>query len=146
MKGGIISTGCSVSVGDTVKIVNMGEFRSNQFAGVGSYSESIPFHITLYECKKEILQQLTITFKGIADGKDPLVFKSGEGDEVVSGVGLAILDLNGEIIPPNTPFHLAFREINEVSELHFSSRYRATSRQVSGGNANTLIWFSLSYE
>lgn len=145
MRGAITAEACSVSTGDRDFFVNMGEFRSNQFEGLGSYAPPVSFEITLTECDKDVSTRIAINFLGVSDGKDPLVLKAGSGINAASGVGLAIFDSEGNILPPNAlPRIIDYFSRGERS-LRFIARYRATSYQVTGGNADAFAWLTLSY-
>lgn len=146
MRGAITAEACSVSTANRDFFVNMGEFRSNQFSGLGSYAPPVPFEITLTECDVEVSKRIAINFLGVSDGKDPLVLKAGSGINSASGVGLAIFDSEGNIIPPNAlPYTVNYLSRKERS-LRFIARYRATSYQVTGGNADAFAWVTLSYQ
>lgn len=146
MRGSIAAPACSVSAGSEAQVVDMGQFRSNQFGELGSYASPVPFVIDLTDCNASMRERVAIAFKGISDGKDPLVFRTGNGADMRPGVGLAIFDSQGDIIPPNAlPRTVASLPRAEMS-LHFTARYRATSRLVSGGNADAWTWFTLTYQ
>jgi len=145
MRGAIAAAACSVSANQSF-FVKMGTFRSNQFDGLGSYAPSVPFEIALDECNTEISERITVNFLGIPDGKDPLVLQAGGAVNSASGVGVAIFDSDGNIIRPNgLPHEVVYRKGEERS-LHFFARYRATSYQVTGGNADAFAWLTLSYQ
>ncbi|WP_261247129.1 fimbrial protein [Serratia ficaria] len=146
IRGSIADAACSVSAGSENQVVDMGQFRSNQFDALGSYASPIPFVIALTDCHASMGERVAIAFKGVSDGKDPLVFQAGAGADTPPGVGLAIFDGGGNIIPPNAlPRTMASLHRGEML-LHFTARYRATSRQVSGGNADAWTWFTLTYQ
>lgn len=145
LRGAITAPACTVAAGSGNQIVEMGQLRSNQFAGLGSYASPVPFELSLTQCSTAVYEQVAITFLGVSDGKDPLVLRAGQGANAATGVGLAIFDSTGDIIPPNAqPRSLGYLS-NGDTPLHFTARYRATSRQVTGGNADASAWFALSY-
>lgn len=145
MRGSIAAEACSVSTGDRDFIVDMGEFRSNQFEGVGSYASPVAFDITLAECDSSVSKRVAINFLGISDDKDPLVLRAGYGINPASGVGLAIFDSEGNIVPPNVMHLIGDYSSRGERSLHFIARYRATSHQITGGNADAFAWLTLSY-
>ncbi|QHS50176.1 fimbrial protein (plasmid) [Klebsiella michiganensis] len=145
-RGVLTAEACSVSTDSRSQTVNMGQLRSNQFSGVGSQTSPVGFSIRLTECSTAVSDQVGVTFSGITDGKDPLVLKAGEGMNAATGVGLALFDDQGEIIIPNTQ-PLVWSRLHEGdNSLRFHARYRATSRQVTGGNADAFTSFTLTYQ
>jgi fimbrial protein len=146
LRGVLTAGACSVSIESANQTVNMGMIRSNQFAGLGSYGPPVAFSFRLTECSVAVSNTVGITFFGVTDGKDPQVLKTDEGENAANGVGLALFDRQGEIILPNTEPH-SWEYIHEGDNtLNFIARYRATSRQVIGGNATVSTWFMLTYQ
>ncbi|CAI1724937.1 TPA: fimbrial protein [Serratia fonticola] len=146
MRGAVTASACAVSSDSISQTVDMGQFRSNQFHGSGSYAPPVEFNIFLSGCSTAVSKEVGIAFRGITDGKDLQVLKAGEGENAATGLGLAILDSQGEIIAPNTASHTLVPLINGDMSLRFIARYRATSHQVTGGDADAWTWFALSYQ
>lgn len=145
-RGVLTAEACTVSTDSRSLTVNMGQLRSNQFSGVGSLTSPVGFSIYLTECSTAVSDQVGVTFSGVTDGKDPLALKAGEGINAATGVGLALFDEHGQIIAPNTQ-PLAWNRLHEGdNSLRFHARYRATSLQVTGGNADAFTWFTLIYQ
>ncbi|WP_017891205.1 fimbrial protein [Serratia sp. S4] len=146
LRGVLTAAACSVSTESANQVIDMGPLSSNQFGDLGSYAPPIEFIIRLTECSTAVSNTVGITFFGVTDGKDPQVLKAGEGENAASGVGLALFDYKGDIILPNTA-PLSWANLHEGENiLRFMARYRATSRQVVGGNADASTWFALTYQ
>jgi len=145
-RGVLTAEACAVSTDSRSQTVDMGQLRSNQFSGVGSLTSPVGFSIRLTECSTAVSEQVGVTFFGVTDGKDPQVFKAGKGVNAATGVGLALFDEQGQIIVPNTQPRVWSRLHEGDNSLRFHARYRATSRQVTGGNADALTWFALTYQ
>lgn len=141
LRGNITTSTCHVLISNSSQIVEMGMLRTNQFSSLGSLSDAVPFEIELQGCDRNF----TIAFYGVSDSKDPQVLKAGRGVNAVKGVGLAIFDLKGNIIPPDSIHKRLDKTYPRESPLRFVARYRATSRQVIGGNADAWTEFKLSY-
>lgn len=145
MTGSVIGAACAVSAESEDKKVLMGQVRSNQFKELGSWADPVSFTIDLINCDTSISQQVGMIFTGVADGKDPLVFRAGEGSGAAKGVGLGLFDTFGSLIVPNSRArHLTILNNGTVS-VPLTAKYRSTSRKVSGGNANAVVYFSLYY-
>lgn len=145
-RGSLTAEACTVSTDSTSQTVNMGQFRSNQFNGVGSLASPVSFTVRLTECSTAVSSHAGVTFFGVVDGKDPLVLKAGMGANAATGVGLALFDERGEIITPNSQPRVWSQLGEGDNSLRFHARYRATSRQVIGGNADAFTWFALTYQ
>lgn len=146
LRGAITAPACSVNTRSGNQIVEMGEVRSNQFKGLGSYSPPVAFSIDLTGCSRATYHTVGVSFWGVTDGKDPLVLKAGTGTHEGPGIGLALFDADDDLLVPNAPpSHLTLIRDRETT-LRFSARYRATSRQVTGGEADAWAWFALTYQ
>ncbi|EJC2626083.1 MULTISPECIES: fimbrial protein [Serratia] len=146
LRGALTEAACSVSTESAHQIIDMGQFRSNQFGDLGSFASPVEFNIRLTECSTAVSNTVGVAFYGVTDGKDPQVLKAGEGENAATGVGLALFDRNGDIIPPNTPPRTGMALHEGENILRFMARYRATSRQVVAGNADASTWFALTYQ
>lgn len=146
LRGGLVEAGCIISTDNENDIIDMGELRSNQFNGVGSYSKNVPFKIKITNCSVAVSDKVGISIFGNIHAKDPQIFKLEGSEESAKGVGIAILDNKGDIIiPDNIPSGwINFHEGENI--LNFNVRYRATDMQVTGGKANTSVWFNLTYK
>lgn len=145
-RGSLTAEACTVATDSRYQTVDMGQLRSNQFSGVGSMASPVGFSIRLTECSTAVSDLVGVTFTGVTDGKDPQVLKAGEGVNAATGVGLALFDEQGQIIVPNTLPRVWGRLHEGDNNLRFHARYRATSREVTGGNADALAWFALTYQ
>ena len=140
--GAVVSAACTVEAGSQHLVVQMGQVRSNEFHGLGSWTDPQPFTLTLKDCDTTVIQQVGITFRGQTDKKDPGVLAVFNGAQ---GVGLGLFDAQGhQIIPNQQP--LSFTPLqNDTTGLHFVARYRATAKTVVAGDANAQAWFTLTY-
>lgn len=143
--GAVVNTACAVDAGSLNLTVQMGQVRSDEFHGLGSWTDPQAFSITLKECDTTVSQQVGIAFRGQTDKKDPGVLAITEGAQSAQDVGLGIFDSQGNLIIPNVQ-PLNFTTLQEnTTVLRFVAKYRATSINVIAGNANTQTWFTLTY-
>ncbi|WP_336219669.1 fimbrial protein [Citrobacter amalonaticus] len=145
-QGVIIAESCRVEAGDRQMTVQMGQVSSNRFHATGEDTHPVPFDIHLEECNTAVSQRVGIAFHGVADGKNPDVLSVGEGPGIASGIGIALFDKEGSLLPLNRPPVSWSRLYAGPTTLHFVAKYRATGRQVTGGAANAQAWFSLTYQ
>lgn len=145
LRGLVTESACAVSPESADKQVVMGQVTSSRFTDLGSWADPVPFTLQLTDCDTSVSQQLGVVFSGVTDGKDPHVFSVGNGSAAAQGVGLGIFDGHGELMIPNTnPRNLIPLE-NGVVTLPFTAKYRATSHQVTPGDASAQVWFFLYY-
>ncbi|WP_234262404.1 fimbrial protein [Klebsiella aerogenes] len=145
LRGEVAAGACIVSPESQDKVVVMGAVRSNQFSGVGSWADPVPFALQLIDCNTALSHQVGMVFSGVTDGKDPLVFSVGRGPGVAEGIGLGLFDADGELIVPNTQPR-SFTLLNQGTVVvPLTAKYRATSQTVTPGEASTVVYFSLYY-
>lgn len=145
-QGVVIAEACSVAAEDRLMTVKMGLVASHRFHAVGEESNPIAFAIHLEDCSTAVSQHVGVSFQGVADGKDPNVLSVGEGAGIATGIGIALFDDQGGLIPLNqAPVRWA-RLQDGPTTLHFVAKYRSTARQVTGGSANAQAWFALTYQ
>ena len=101
--GVIIAESCRVEVGDQQMTVNMGQVSSNRFHSTGEDASPVPFDIHLQDCSTKVSQQVGVSFRGVADGKNPDVLSVGEGPGIATGIGIAFLNTEDQLIPLNGP-------------------------------------------
>lgn len=145
-QGVIIAESCRVEAGDQQMTVNMGQISSNRFHSSGEDANPVPFDIHLQDCSTAVSQRVGVSFRGVADGKNPEVLSVGEGPGIATGIGIALFDKDNQLIPLNSPPGAWTRLYSGPTTLHFVAKYRATGKQVTGGAANAQIWFSLTYQ
>lgn len=144
-QGEVVNAACVVDTGSQNLTVEMGQVRSNEFHGLGSWTDPQAFTITLKDCDITTGQQVSVAFRGLTDGKDPGVLAVTDGAQSAQGVGLGIFDNQGNQIIPNTqPMNFTALQDN-TTVLNFVAKYRATSRTVVAGDANAQTWFTLTY-
>ncbi len=145
-QGVIIAESCRVEAGDQQMTVNMGQISSNRFHSAGEDANPVPFDIHLQDCSTAVSQHVGVSFRGVADGKNPDVLSVGEGPGIATGLGIALFDNEDQLIPLNSPPGAWRRLYTGPTTLHFVAKYRATGNQVTGGAANAQVWFSLTYQ
>ena len=149
LRGELVNSACAVAPDSQDLRVEMGQYRSNTFGDVGTYSNvTVPFTLRLLECRPDVASQVGISFQGLSPAEDPQVFVASaqaSGVPGESGLGLALFDPEQQLITPNaTPtFYLPITTKEMV--FHFTARYRVISLPLVPGNLLTDVWFTLVY-
>lgn len=144
-QGAVVNAACAVDAGSEDLTVEMGQVRSNEFHGLGSWTDPQAFTITLKDCDTTVSQQVSVAFRGLTDGK-----RSGGtgGDRRCAeraGRRVRHFDNQGNQIIPNTqPMNFTAIQDN-TTVLNFVAKYRATSRTVVAGDANAQTRLTLTY-
>ncbi|WP_369064292.1 fimbrial protein [Enterobacter sp. MALB-1] len=149
LRGELAEGSCEVSTGSRDMSVDMGQYRNSDFQGVGSLSSVlIPFELHLTGCNPALASAVGVSFYGMTDPKDPDVFlvSSGvSGRDGYSGLGLLIADETGsQVIPDRVSDTFVPVTASDVV-LHFTARYRTTSREPSPGELRSEVSFRLVY-
>lgn len=149
LRGELVNGGCAVAPDSQNMRIDMGQYRTNVFSGVGSFSTvNIPFTVRLLDCRVDVSRVVAIQFQGVTPTEDPQVFlatsRPGE-TPVSSGVGLALFDeQQRQIIPNETTVSRLTIDTRELA-FHFSARYRAISEHLVPGRIQSDVWFTLIY-
>lgn len=149
LRGELVNSACVVAPESQDLRVEMGQYRSNTFGEVGSYSTvTVPFTLRLVECRRDVASLVGISFQGLSPAEDPQVFvasSKASGRPGESGLGLALFDSQQQLIIPNAPPNNYLPITAEEMTFHFSARYRVISLPLVPGNLLTDVWFSLIY-
>lgn len=149
IKGELVNGGCAVAPDSQSLRVEMGQYRTNSFDGVGSFSTvNVPFTLRLVDCSVDVSQTVGVMFQGATPAADPQVFlaSSRPGESPVSsGVGLALFDSQQNLIIPNAPAKTGLALSTRELVFHFSARYRVISAHLVPGNIQSDVWFTLVY-
>lgn len=146
MSGNIIAESCDI--GTTSADVHIGDFPQNSFETVGDVSPAKGFDIKLLNCSPNITGS-TITFSGTAADSSntdllALTDTGGTGD-MASGVAIQILDSAGTPVALNNASAKQPLAAGD-NTLHFQLRYKATAVPVKPGNANSVMYFDMTYQ
>ncbi|EHM48337.1 MAG: type 1 fimbrial protein subunit FimI [Yokenella regensburgei] len=149
MRGQLVNGACAVSPESENMRIDMGQYRTNSFSGVGNFSTvTVPFSIRLVDCHTDVSRLVGVAFQGLTPAEDPQVFVASTrvgGAQSDSGLGLGLFDQRQQLIEPNAP-PLNYEPINSSEmTLHFSARYRVISLPLIPGNIHSDVWFTLVY-
>lgn len=154
MRGRLDTGACVVSSDSRDLHVEMGKYSTKFFEKAGDISNpGIPFTLNLNGCGTA-LAGVGISFSGVADPKDPDVFKvstsesrptSVSGKNVYSGLGLLLKDIAGNVVIPNAPPQIFYSSGGVDMALHFVAYYRATSQTAYPSELHSDVRFDISY-
>jgi type 1 fimbria pilin len=155
LRGSLTEGACVISAESEDMHVDMGQYRNDNFLGVGSESSrSIPFVVHLTDCNPALATRIGISFNGMTDPKEPDAFLviSGDGSPVgvsgkegFSGLGLIINDEYGNTIFPDTVPHTTYKIEGRDVLIPFTAHYRASSNDVYPGALHSEVDFHVIY-
>lgn len=75
LRGELVNGGCAVAPDSQNMRIDMGQYRTNSFSGVGSFSTvNVPFTVRLLDCSVDVSRTVGIQFQGVTPEEDPQVF------------------------------------------------------------------------
>lgn len=75
LRGELVNGGCAVAPDSQNMRIDMGQYRTNSFSGVGSFSTvNVPFTVRLLDCSVDVSRTVGIQFQGVTPAEDPQVF------------------------------------------------------------------------
>lgn len=160
LRGNIVEGACVVSVGNRTSselIVDMGNYRNDQFKEVGEYSdnESVSFRIDISLCNIDASRNIEVIFSGSTAPEDSQLFEvkpgksfppetHGKYSNQSIGLGLALFDENHNILYPNVIMHNSNFRGREGS-LIFLAKYKMVKKNIIAGRYFSDVNFKISY-
>lgn len=149
-RGQVVAGTCTIDSGDRFLTVDMGRISSNRLLQVGEYADPIPFTLHFRNCNSETGHHLSLVFRGVADDQDKDLLAITQELNSARGVGIALFDSQGSIIPLNSVF-IPISDGTSVGisgplALKLIAKYRATSENISGGKVDAQAWFLITYQ
>lgn len=144
VSGKIKAAACEVNPDSRDFIVYMKKHNTTEFQQVGDSTSPVSFNISLTKCPATTSRVL-IKLDGIADAYNPQLIRLDENEGNASGIGIAVYDSTGKIIPLWTPSsYYSLQQGDNI--LSFTARYVASRLPVSAGVANATSDFTLNYQ
>lgn len=149
-KGEFVNAACVVSSDTANQTVELGQNRTASLTAVGQETAKVPFEIKLVNCDPEVSTTAAFAFYGTANStnKNLLnVVASSANAQGAQGVGIAIYDASGEILPPDgATFSAPTNLVEGNTTVNFTANYMATADKVTAGEANASANFVIKYE
>lgn len=127
--------------------VNLGTATLSQFQGYALpiRSAPVPFAITASNCPAG-MYSVAVSLSPTAG-----LFNSGIAgltpDSTATGVGIQILDNNGNPVTYNSDYLLPYDEnIGGTVQQNFAARYYQIAKTITSGTANTTLTFTMNYQ
>ncbi len=145
-QGEVIADTCIIDDGNQYLTVDMGQASNSKFKQAGDDSDPVVFSLSFRHCSPTVSRNMVVAFRGIADKQNPDLLAVENGDNVARGIGIALFDDQGNLIPINTGKLVVKPQYHGPLTVNFTARYRSTTDNVSGGLANAQAWFLFTYQ
>lgn len=143
--GTIIDKTCTISSDTQDQNVNLGSIANKDFTGIGVSTRPQSFVIKLENCSESV-SGIFVKFNGTADTKNANYLKLDAVAGSATGIAIAILDNNKNLIPlanKSKEYYLDLGENNIV--MQFYAKYISVNSLVTSGTANASATFTISY-
>ncbi|HEY5852068.1 MAG TPA: fimbrial protein [Lysobacter sp.] len=150
----ITSRTCTVSTGSQNISVPMGTVNRGTFTGVGSTAGGGPFTVQLSSCSTGLNVYMTVT-DGNNSSNISDVLSLTPGAQAATGIGIRItrqgnsqrVSFGVDSTLPGSAGQMSFgATTGETMSIPFNSTYVQTQSFVTGGTANALATFTMSYQ
>lgn len=122
--------------------VQMPSFYRSSFTAVGNTTPATDFKIGA-NCDSGVIPTITFSSQGSGAATDTFAINSGSG--AASGLGIQLL-YSGAPVNQNEAVTMNTTTATGVTEFPFSARYIQTASDVTSGNADATITFTLQYK
>ncbi|CRY54265.1 MULTISPECIES: type 1 fimbrial adaptor subunit FimF [Yersinia] len=146
ISGYVKDNACSVAPGSQSFVVDLLSNAAKQLHRVGATTPMIPFSIVLDNCSAIAVKT---GFTGGADSDNLSLLKIDSGAGAAAGMGIQILDNNGNAIALNeTSSGLNWSSITagQSNTLYFYARLMATGTPVTAGQVSATANFTLEFQ
>jgi len=142
INGQIIAAGCEVTTTDQTQTISLGTVAESSFGAVGSTASSASFSISMENCPAA-LTNARVVFDGNRDTSDFSLLRV-DGD--AAGVAIAVFDARDD---SRVPLGVASNPATVTGEnaiLNFNARYQKTAANITPGQANGVLSFTVQYQ
>lgn len=143
-KGSVIDAPCSITPDSIDQTIELGAVSKKSFKKVGDHSSPAKGEIKLVDCElgegENAISKVSVTFSGVTDS-DVTQLLNNESD--ASGVGVRLLDKEGQNIVLNTPVE---HPLSKNSVISFQAYMEATKAEITVGDVTANATFKLAYK
>lgn len=141
--GSTVASGCIINYYDKAATITLGNMTPSTFTTVGSSSEKKDITIKLTDCPST-LTGVKFTAIGAADKDNNQIIALSAGS-TASGLGIALYNKSGALIPVNSPSAAATIAADGTAKIELQAAAMSTSAQVASGDFSATTEFNLTY-
>lgn len=142
--GTIIDTGCQVDAAGIAAPVALGDLVPADFPTIGSISAKKDINIVLTGCPAS-QTGVALTALGAADATNNQLLALN-GDSAATGLGIALYNMDGSLIPMNSSSALAaINSETGSATIALQAAAMSTAEAITGGTFTATTNFSLTY-
>ncbi|RRZ91708.1 pilus assembly protein [Erwinia sp. 198] len=141
--GTIVNTPCAIDIGADGHVVELGQYRADDFNSTGDVTPTRTFNIGLNSCAVDTYSKAAITFSGntAAGNNKALSVDGGAG-----GVGIQIMQNSTALAVDGSEASAAASLMQGNNNLIFQAQYIALADTVTPGAANATANFMITYQ
>lgn len=142
--GNVHVAACRVDPSSQNVPVDLGKHSIYQLKNIGDSTDPVTFSIDLEDCP-ETTNSALIKLDGFADADNNQLIKLDDMPDSASGVGVAVYDNTGTIVPLWMP-SAAYQLQKGSNLLSFTAKYVVSKLPVTNGIADATVSFTLNYQ
>ncbi|MCR1566119.1 fimbrial protein [Mixta calida] len=144
--GNITDASCNVDTAKTDENVRLGTWASSYFTTVGTETQKQPFHISVKDCP-DTVTKVAVLFDGQAADANEELLAINNGPGTATGVAVQLYedDKQQKVKLGHVTNEHDIKTHDKDTELTFYADYRSTSEDVTVGEANAVVNFSMVY-
>ncbi|UHM93640.1 fimbrial protein [Rahnella victoriana] len=139
----VTSTGCKITT-PTLN-VNLGDFLTTDFTGVGYKTKQVSLPISL-QCNAGTKVNAVLAAESDSDSQNTGVIKLSSDADSASGIGIQLIDGKGQVLKLNENIYVGMAASEGDFEFNWTASYIQTQSVVTPGNANASATITLTYE
>ena len=135
--GKIVEGTCAIDFNDQDFTVVLDRISTNQLNVAGDEVAPVDFTINFGACTPSTKDNMSVLFQGDEDRQNTQILAVRQQRNAAQGLGIAIYDLQNNLIPINRPYPLHTNNDNQTKNTEkFIVRYKSTALNVTPGRVN----------
>ncbi|WP_241573374.1 fimbrial protein [Rosenbergiella nectarea] len=136
-QGKIVESSCTVDFSNQDFTVTLDRIGTHQFPAAGDEVAPVDFTVSLGTCASRTKNRVSVIFQGDRDRQNNQILAIHQQSDAARGVGIAIYDLQNNLIPIDRPYLLFTTNDNIFENTEkFIVRYKSTALHVTPGRIN----------
>lgn len=144
ISGSFRSNTCVLAQDDKDISVPFDNVQASYFTQTGDSSPAVEFIIHLENCGADVTN-VNVTFSGVPDDQNPQLLRIDSDANAATGLGVAILDQNKQLISLDQPT-VSYALTTGNVPLIFYAQLRSTTENVGAGDIHASATFTFHYE
>ncbi|NIF20388.1 fimbrial protein [Pantoea sp. Acro-835] len=141
--GNITEDACTITASTVKQTIALGTISNKAFSATGSSSPT-RFGITLSACPAS-MTTAKVKFGGNGDKDEPKLLAITTGQDAATGVAIGFYEESGKFLPINAESASKALSDSADTTFNFVTKYVATTKTMTAGEANAVANFTIVY-